>query len=82
MVYRSDSEHGRGVSNFLNEFERLTGKKLEEINPDTKRGSEICEVYDIVEYPSIIATTEDGQLINLWRGLPLPMAEEVSSYVQ
>jgi len=38
-------------------------------------------VYDIVEYPTIIALSDSGQLQNLWRGLPLPTISEVSFYV-
>ena len=48
------------------------------MSPDSVEGNNFCEVYDIVEYPTIIALSDSGQLQNLWRGLPLPTISEVS----
>ena len=56
--------------------------QLEEIDPDSRRGADLCRLYDVVEYPTVIATGEDGKLRNVWRGLPLPLIDEVSYYVQ
>jgi hypothetical protein len=81
VVYKEASEHGRAVSEFLHDFERRTGHELEVIDPDSRRGADLCEVYGVVEYPSIIATSDDGQMRNLWRGLPLPLIDEVNYYV-
>lgn len=58
-----------------------TGQVLEEMSPDSIEGNNFCEVYDIVEYPTIIALSDSGQMQNLWRGLPLPTISEVSFYV-
>lgn len=80
IIYRPVSEHTREVADFLHDFERQTAKKLDEVDPDSSRGAEICRLYDIVEYPAIIATTDDGQLRNMWCGLPLPLIDEVNSY--
>lgn len=82
VVYQSSSEHARAVSEFLHDFERRTARKLDEVDPDSRRGVEICRLYDIVEYPTIIAAGDDGSLRNIWRGLPLPLIDEVSYYVQ
>lgn len=81
IVYKSDSEHARAVADYLRDFERHTGRKLEEVNPDTRDGSSLCRVYDIVEYPTIVATDDDGALQMMWRGTPLPLMDEVSYYV-
>lgn len=81
VIYKAASEHARPVEEFLHDFEKRTGRKLETIDPDTREGADLCRVYDIVEYPSIIATNEDGQLRNSWRGVPLPLIDEVSYYV-
>ena len=76
------SEHGQKVAEFLHDFERRTAQTLEQVDPDSPRGADLCRLYDVVEYPTIIATTEDGQLRQLWRGMPLPLIDEVSYYVQ
>jgi len=80
-VYKEDSEHAREVSDYLRDFTRQTGHELETIDPDTKDGADFCRVHDIVEYPSVVALSDDGQLQNLWRGLPLPTISEASYYV-
>lgn len=81
IFYKQNSEHARPVIEFLHDFEHQTGKKLETVDPDTREGAELCHLYDIVEYPTIIATGGDGQMKNQWRGLPLPTIDEVSYYV-
>lgn len=81
VFYRENSEYSRAVTEFLRDFKHRTSKSLEEVNPDSKRGAELARLYDVVEYPSLVATTNDGELRFLWRGLPLPTIDEVSYYV-
>lgn len=80
MVYRSDSEHGTAVEGYLRDFTRQTGRELETLNPDSLDGLSFCRTYDIIQYPSVIALSDDGQMQNLWAGLPLPTINEVSYY--
>lgn len=81
VVYKDETDYSREVTDYLRDFERQTGHTLETVNPDTKEGADFCRVYDIVEYPSVVALSDDGQLQNLWRGVPLPTISEVSYYV-
>lgn len=81
VVYKNESDHAREVLDYLRDFERQTGHKLETIDPDSKDGADTCRAYDIVEYPTVFAVSDDGQLQNLWRGRPLPTISEVSFYV-
>ena len=81
VVYKDNTEYAREVGDYLRDFERQTGHALETIDPDTPGGTSFCRTYDIVEYPSIIAISDDGVLQNMWRGLPLPTMSEVSYYV-
>ncbi len=80
IAYKEQSDHARAVTEFLRDFERRTGKKVELINPETPSGSGFCETYDIVEYPTVVAVDDNGALLNQWRGLPLPLIDEVSYY--
>lgn len=82
VVYKVESDHARAVSDFLRDFEKRTGRTLEAINPESPSGSSFCETYDIVEYPTIIATDDNGVIQNQWSGLPLPLIDEVSYYAQ
>ena len=80
VVYRSDSEHGRTVEEYLRDFSRQTGNTVDTLNPDTADGASFCRTYDIVEYPTVIALADDGQMQSNWRGLPLPTISELSYY--
>jgi len=81
VVYKVESDHAREVIDFLRDFERQTGHKLATIDPNSRDGEMTCRTYDIVEYPTIFALSDDGVLQNLWRGRPLPTISEVSFYV-
>ncbi len=81
VVYKQETDYARRVDEFLGDFKRQTGRDLETLDPDTRDGSGFCETYDIVEYPTIIAISDDGQVQNQWKGLPLPTLSEVSYYV-
>ncbi len=80
VVYQDNSDHAREVIDYRRDYERQTGHELEVVNPDSREGAAFCRVYDIVEYPTIVALSEGGQLQNLWRGRPLPTISEVSYY--
>ena len=80
IVYKDESEHARAVTDFLRDFKRQTGRDIETLDPDSKDGADMCRAYDIVQYPTVIATSDDSHLQNMWSGLPLPTISEVSYY--
>lgn len=81
IIYKIESDHARPVLDYLRDFKRQTGRDLETLAPDNPDGYEFCRVYDIVEYPTMLAISDDGRLQNMWRGLPLPTISEASFYV-
>lgn len=81
IVYKYESDHARPVLDYLRDVERQTGHELEVIDPDTRDGASFCRVYDIVEYPTVIALDDSGGLQQVWRGLPLPTISEISYYL-
>lgn len=81
VVWRDNTDYARTVTMFLQDFARQTGHVLEELDPDTKEGESFCRAYDIIEYPSIAALSDSGQMQQLWRGTILPTISEVSYYV-
>ncbi|MBP9667467.1 hypothetical protein KBD87_01495 [Candidatus Saccharibacteria bacterium] len=80
-IYKPDSETARTVEDFMRDFTRQTGRTIEVLDPETKDGSATCRSYDIVEYPTLLAVSDDGQMQTMWTGLPLPTISEVSYYV-
>jgi hypothetical protein len=81
VVYKEETDYARTIVDYLRDFKRQTGHDLETIDPETPEGADFCRAYDIVEYPSVVAISDSGNLQNLWRGLPLPTISEVSYYV-
>jgi len=82
VVYKEESDYARSIIEYLRDFEHQTGHILETLNPETPAGIDFCLAYDIIEYPTMIALSEDGMVQNSWRGIPLPTISEVSYYVQ
>lgn len=80
VIYKVESDHAREVIDYMRDYERQTGRKLEELNPDTREGTDFCRTYDIVEYPTLVALSDTGQMQTMWRGRPLPTISEVSFY--
>lgn len=80
VVYKDASDHAREVIDYLRDFSSQTGRELETVDPESREGADFCRVYDIVEYPTIVALSDDGRLLSSWRGRPLPTISEVSFY--
>lgn len=80
VVTKDNTDYARQVSEFLESFVRQTGRNLETLDPESLEGGVFCKAYDIVEYPTVVALSSDGQLQNMWRGTKLPTIGEVSYY--
>ena len=78
-IYKDDQDYTRSVTDWLENFRRQTGREIETMDPD--QSPAFCEAYDIVEYPTIIALSNDGEVRNLWRGRDLPLINEVLYYM-
>lgn len=81
VVYKDSQDYTRTVDSFIADFAQQTGRTLDVLDPDSTEGELFCRAYDIVEYPTIIAISNNGQLQNMWRGTILPTISEVSYYV-
>ena len=66
------------MTEWLENFYRQTGKRVETMNPDEDTG--FCAAYDITEYPTIIALGNSGEVMAMWRGRNLPLINDVSYY--
>lgn len=77
-VFRDNEDYTRTVTDWLEDFYRQTGKKIETMNPD--ENTNFCVTYDIVEYPTIIALGNNGEVMAMWRGRNLPLINEVLYY--
>jgi len=83
VLYHPKSEHGGKVEDYAKEFEKLhKDRKLELISLETIEGAEMAKLYDIVQYPAVLATARDGTLLRFWQGENLPLLRELDYYFQ
>lgn len=78
-IYRDNQDYSRTVNEWLENFRRQTGREIETMDPD--KNTNFCEAYDIVEYPTILALGERGEVHAIWRGKDLPLINEVLYYM-
>lgn len=76
-IWRRESDYGRSLEEWINEFERRTGREVESLEPDTAEGEQFCRTYDVVEYPTIMVLSNSGEALADWRGQQLPLFDEV-----
>lgn len=77
-IFRNNEDYTRSVTDWLEDFRRQTGKEIETMNPD--ENVNFCTAYDIVEYPTILALGNSGEVLAMWRGRTLPLINEVLYY--
>lgn len=82
IFYRPNSEHERRVEEYVRDFARHTGKELPVIDVNSQEGAYEAQLYDIMKFPSIIATDDQGKLLQVWQDELLPRFDEVSYYVE
>lgn len=54
------------------------GLKLMDLN--TRDGSSLASLYDVMQTPSVLVTGDDGQMVNISQGT-LPLVNEISYYL-
>ena len=77
ILYHDKSDHALSTESYAKDIERFGGLKPELISLETVEGDHNARLYDITQYPAIVAIKNDGQMSGLWQGLPLPLINEV-----
>lgn len=80
VLYRPNSEYARKVESFAHDLERQHQTHIDLVSLDTRDGSSTASLYDIMQYPAILALGNDGQLLKEWQGQELPLMNEVAYY--
>ena len=81
-LYREDTDYAREVTDWMHEFERETGKRIEVLDPDSVDGDIFTRAHDILQFPMVVALTNDGVVHKKWGGTPLPQFDEVLYYLK
>lgn len=81
IFYRQDSEQGRVVDEFVHEFKRRYPEhELTLTDVDSVKGSQDADIYDVVQYPTVIATSNDGGTLQRWDPGQMPLMNEVAYF--
>ncbi len=82
VLYRPGSDHSRMVEDFVRDLERRNrgSSRVDLVNVDTRDGSATASLYDVMQYPAVLALQDDGQLLREWEGTTMPLLNEVSYY--
>lgn len=82
ILYRPESEFARSVEEFAHDIERQQNVVPTLISVDTREGASLAQMYDILQYPAVLALRDSGELMQHWVGTPLPLMNEVASYAR
>jgi len=82
ILYRPNSEHATVVESFVRDFQHQHdfGERVELVSMDTRDGAATASLYDIWQFPTVMAIADDGRMLNMWQGQPLPLMDEVAGY--
>jgi len=81
VLYRSKSEHGTAIEQYAREFLHRTNRAIELVEQDSTEGLRLAELHDITRFPAVIATKNDGTLLNSWYAdESMPLIDELSAY--
>ena len=81
ILYRPKSEHGRAVEEFVRDFKTgHSNGRLEILDVDSRDGIAMSSLYDIMQYPAILALRDDGSVLKSWEGEMLPVMNEIAYY--
>jgi hypothetical protein len=84
ILYRPNTEHEREVETFVHDFQRVhnPGKKLELLSMNTRDGVATASIYDILQFPAVLALADNGSVLQSWVGSPLPLMNDVAGYLR
>jgi hypothetical protein len=82
VLYRPNSEHGRLTEEFIHDYKaRYQDAPLEVLSIDTREGSAMATLYDVLQYPAILILQTNGSVQKIWEGSSLPRFDDVASYM-
>ena len=83
ILHKRNSETDTRVESYMREFQNRTGKKLEMLDAETPRGVDVARLHDILQFPAILVTQDDGGYMQSWTELEKwPTISELSFYAQ
>lgn len=84
VLYRPTSDHARLIEEYIADFEHFhPGMALEVHSVNTPEGAHLAELYEVMDYPAIVAAANDGVMQQMWVGADrLPLMNDLAYYAQ
>lgn len=82
ILYHPNSEFAGMAEDYARDYHHKyeAAAKIELVSLDTKDGSQLAELYDVVRYPALLVVGPDGQLQKMWQDRPWPLMDEVAAF--
>lgn len=81
MLYRRGQSEARARDYAADYERRHAGSTVELRDVDNPSGQQTAELYDVVNYPAVLALADDGSLLQLWQDEQLPLMKELDFYL-
>ncbi len=81
MLYRPKGEHATSVEQYMRDFEKQTGHKIEPMDYDTVEGQEFARNRSIITHPALVVVDGDTAIVRQWLGASLPLKDDVLAYL-
>ena len=79
LLYNPGGPEWREIDHLKEQLARVH-IPLQEVEADSRQGAAMTELYDAMQRPCLLVTTDRGDLVQKWEGT-LPQPQEVSSLV-
>lgn len=81
ILYKPRSEQAADVESFIRDYKaRHESGRLEVVDVDSREGIATAILYDVMQYPAILALRDDGSVVKSWEGSDLPLMDELAYY--
>lgn len=81
-LWKDQTDYAREVMDWMREFTHETGKEVESMDPESIEGEIFVRARDILQFPAVVAVSDDGQVLRQWLGTPMPQFDEVLYYIK
>ena len=83
ILYQPNTELESSVNEYVREYKQETNHDIELIDSDSVQGAETAKIYDILQFPAIVALKDDGMFVEAWTERDKwPTVSELSFYNQ
>lgn len=81
FLYRPNAEFATTTEQYIEEYKKHhDSTNLETLDVDSTEGITLAGIYDIMEFPAVIVSDDNGTMQKIWQGQDLPLMDEVAAY--